>query len=228
MRRAGWHKARRWGVALLVALPGLAIAQEHEQPYFFPVEVVHAQGVREIETVISRASWHLLGRDPEGYRIGLGKTEGMTSERALALQTCNDNALRGHGSLERTIPAEDYAGGRVRVTGRVKRSGGGIGIFYVNLLGPGGAHLHHVRLYSAGGGKWESLSLVMDLRKSIVAFDIGVALWDSDASTVWLEGVTVEAVDGKVPLNGQVVPNIFISGKSIVSCDGLKDGVREP
>src|SRR4051812_35859268 len=98
-KRTKWRKAGGLAALLPAALPGALSAQEHAAPYFFPVETVHAQGVREIETVISRGGWHLLGREPRGYRIGRGTTEGTIKPFAMALQTCNQRALLGHGSL---------------------------------------------------------------------------------------------------------------------------------
>lgn len=220
--------ANRWlRLALLAALPGPAFAQEHQLPYFFPVETVHAQGVREIETIISRGSWHLLGRNPEGYRIGSGKTDGMTGAGTIALQSCNENALLGHGSLERTIPADDYAGGRIRVTARTKHVGAGYSALYINLLGPKGRHLRHVSLNNIGNGQWESKAIVADVEDGILALDIGVALWGSSASTVWLESVSIEAVPKDVSLNGESEPVVFVSNSYIVSCNGLRDGIRE-
>jgi len=227
IRRAGRHGAWAWRVALFVALPGLAIAQDASLPYF-PVETVHADGVRNIEVVISRGGWHLIGRDPEGYRIGMGKTDGMTGNSAAALQTCNKAALLGHGSLERTIPAQDYAGGRVRVTGRLKHNGAGFSNFYFNVLGPGGRHIRQIKTESTQRGDWETDVIVADVPQEAIALDIGLALWGSNASTLWLDSVIIEAVDKTVPLSGDITPNGYVRppDEDVVSCDGFKDGIR--
>jgi hypothetical protein len=222
------RRAYGLATALLAALPGPAGAQAPPMPSF-PVETVHSEGVREIELVISRAGWHLMGRTPAGYRIGTGAPAGMTGKAAAALQACNTTALEGHGALERTIPADAYAGGRVRVTGRIKMRSAAYSLFYVNLIGRGGQTLRQVSLQNGSGEDWQVQAIVVDVRDNVSAMDIGVTLSSTSHGTVWLDSVTLEAVDQTVALKGHVASGGYERDlyDQVVSCDGDKDGIRE-
>lgn len=211
-------------IALGAALPGLAIAQNVPPPSL-PVETVHADGIREIEMVVSRAGWHLLGSVPEEYRIGVAETDGMTGPVAALIQACGDTA-DGHGTLERTVGVEDYAGKHVRVTGRARLKGAGQSIFYINIIGPGGRTLRQVSMRN-GSRDWENKALVLDMEKSAIAMDIGITLIGTNPATAWLDAVRIDVVDDRTPNAGTVTTNGYVRrlDDAVVSCDGAPDGV---
>jgi hypothetical protein len=221
---------RVYGLAtvLLAALPGPAGAQAPPMPSF-PVETVHSQGVREIELVISRASWHLMGRIPKGYRIGSGPAEESTGKVPLFIQACNTTAMLGHGALERVLLAGDYAGRRIRVVGHVRNESKGAAYFYLNAIGREGRMLSTTHLPIISSKGWENLSLVADMPDSAITMDIGITLWSNGRGRVWLDRVTIEGVSSNVPPAGKTEASGFQRDldDKVLSCDHDKDGIRE-
>ena len=224
-KRKGFLPAAAFLAALLLATAPVPAHSKPPSPSD-GVETIHSEGFRELETVVSRGGWHLMGRDPEGYRIGTGTTDGMKGPLATALQACNAAALRGPGALEHTIAAGDYAGKRVRVTGRAKLQVG-YSNFYMNVIGRDGHAVKQVSMMNSRGD-WKTSALVTDIDADAIAIDIGVTLWGTDHGVVWLDPVRIEIVGREVPTAGSTASGGYERrlNDPVVSCDGVRDGVR--
>lgn len=213
----GARRAWLWAV-LMLAVPAAARAPGG-------TETIHSEGVREIETVISRAGWHLMGQDPGGYRLGTGTIAGMTAARGVFIQACGMRPLAGDGAIEYTLPAGDYAGKRVRAAGRFKKvRDRGAAFFYMNALGPNNNILRSINLRADSAPDWNQAALVMDVPESASLIEIGISLRGAPSQTLWLDAVTVEIVDQTVPRAGTPGFRVFqrADQDAPLNCDGIR------
>jgi hypothetical protein len=216
----------RWAAPLLAVLltasaPGFA--QDKAPPPSDGIETIHSDAMRELETIISRSGWYLMGRTPQGYRIGAGTTPGMAGQAAVFIHACNSDALSGHGAIERSFPAAILAGKRVRVAGRFKKEHDpGFAELYVNALGGNGRILYSLH-QPVTDADWQARAVVMDVPDSAAEIEIGVALWGIALNTVWLEGFSIEIVDKTVPADGREMRNGFQRdpAEAFSDCDGV-------
>ena len=215
MRQAENRQGRRRGLAVswlaaALILSGPAQAQ-NPLPPIAGVESIESQADRlQIETVISRGGWYLIGSAPEGYRIGDGVVPGMAGQSAAYLQVCGERAAFGFGALERTIPAEDYIGKRVRLSARVKNDSPDRVDLYLTALSRRGVILYGKADRYIPGGDWRAREIVMDVPADAVAIEVGLLLNGSSfRSKVWLDSMAIEVAAAGVPEAGRNMASTY-------------------
>lgn len=189
-------------VALLLAAPGPAIAQHRE---VLGVETIQSQGLREkldAEAIISHSGWYLVGKAPSAYRIGNASPPGRAQKTAAFLKA-GIGALLGHGALERTIPAQPFAGERVAFTADVMLQGRAQARLWINILDADGRIMRSIGKDHLSGDVWSNHVLAAYIPQSASALEIGLSLWGSETATVWIDVMTLETVDDAVTSQGR-------------------------
>jgi hypothetical protein len=191
------------------------------------VETVHSQAYRlDIETVVSRGGWYLIGPSPEGYRIGDGVTPGMAGESAAYIRACTANALSGGGALERNLPAGAFAGKRIRLLARLKKEGGGAFRFYLQTLAREARFLRgRGQAMQSASSDWQAVEFVTDVPESAASLEVGLIFWATGAgATVWIDSMSIEVVDRDVSTKGELITSVRQRNPEdiIRSCDGVR------
>lgn len=159
---------------------------------------------------------------PSALVSGVGKVAGMTGSQALFLKgaaeaggiacttiinICHphpgteslDSFIR-NGGLERRIPLQAWRGQRLRLTVRLKNDGAARAYASAQIVMGDAAPIRtFAQRNAAGASAWEAHQFVLDVpdRASDLAIDVGL----TGKGTVWLDGITLEAVSKAVPVS---------------------------
>jgi len=198
MGRMRFHLA-----TILLLLPLMASAQNAAPPDF-PVETVHSDADREIETVTSRPGWHGAGSAPLDYQFGTGlEPDGDT---ILLIRAKAAASSKYFGTLMQSHPPGRYLGKRIKLTARMKSDDVSWLAMWLRVDGEKGEgeplsfynmHNHPVR----GTRDWQTYEIVLDVPKQarLIAYGFFIA---GGRGTAYADKVTLQPVGNDVAVTG--------------------------
>lgn len=194
---------RRQFLAGLVLTPGAARAQGAGLPSF-PVETVHSDADRYIETVHATGTgWFESGTRPEEYQMGTAPTAGSLEPEAFVIKARPMAEYGQYGTMMQMHPPGHFLGKRIRLTARLKSEDVRRAQLWLRVDGRRGAE-HPLSFYNMGHypvrgtTDWRYYQIVLDVPQDAVAVAYGFFL--SGMGIVWMDGLTLEAVGDNVPV----------------------------
>jgi hypothetical protein len=148
--------------------------------------------------------------DPPGFQAGTGPMAGMSGDRAIYLRGDSTDPINKvaepltsfltYGGLERRIPLDAWRGKRLRLTVRLKNEGNARAYAGVQLNKRNFTAMRAAsRLNKQGEGAWQAHSFVLEVPGNARDLVIDVGLVGNGG--IWLDAITLEAVNQDVPVN---------------------------
>ena len=142
------------------------------------------------------AGWKLIGKDPEAYEAGTDLH--VLYEGAPSVYLKGREPMPKVAGLAETLPAEKYAGKRVRYSAFTKSEGveGGAQLLLV-VSREKGTWIECIAGPIRGNSDWHNYDVVVDVPQDAINIVVGVTLVGQ--GTVWLNDVKIEIVGPDVP-----------------------------
>jgi hypothetical protein len=191
-------------LAIPLLFPAAAIAQQQE----LGIEVVVSEALRDkFETVTSSPGWYLMGRDPDSYRIGIETAPDLEGRRVVTIKAFRPPQLSG--ALERSIKSAPFAGKRLKMTARLKKSERGFARFWLNVLGPDG-HIVKTVHDDIVETRWRGYEILTDIPADTSALEAGVSVWGHPEVAAYVDVVHLAVADAGARPSGEV--GLFLGG----------------
>jgi len=194
---------KRWSFAAVLLLPLAASAQNAALPDF-PVETVHSDADREIETVTSRPGWQGAGSAPLDYQFGTGlEPDGDT---ILLIRAKANASSQNFGTLMQTHPPGRYAGKRIRLSARMKGDNVSAMCLWLRVDGEKG-EAEPLTFYNMtnrpvrGTVDWKPYEIVLDVPKEAKLIAYGFFI-QGGRGTAYMDKVKLQPVGNDVPVTG--------------------------
>ncbi len=168
------------------------------------------------------AGWLLMAKDREAYEIGTDLH--VLYKGAPSLYLKGKEPMPKVAGLAEFVPAEKYAGERVRfsaVTRTEGVEGGAQLVFHVNR--DKGPMIESIAGPIRGNSGWQNYAVVVDVPQDAINMNVGVAL--AGQGTVWLNDVKIEIVGSDVPTSTPTEARKGHHRRTRVSCLGNKEAV---
>lgn len=151
------------------------------------------------------AGWYLAGSQPQNYEVGLDRQirhEG-TYSAYLKSKTVSSS---GFGTLMRNFQADEYAGGKLRLSGYVRADAveGWAGL-WLRIDGADKQVLNFNNMQSrpiTGTSDWQKYDIVLNVPKESVGIAFGVLL--TGKGQIWVDDLEFESVGQNAPVTDQL------------------------
>jgi len=144
--------------------------------------------------------WFVAGSNPQAFSVATDASAAYAGKPSIALRSIQANPT-GFVTLMQTFLPDGYLGKRVRFSGFVKsdRVGGWAGLWMRIDAGSVTAGFDNMQGRPVQGTTdWQAYSVVLDIPVGSTSVNFGILL--SGTGTVWLSGVTFEAVGNDTPV----------------------------
>ena len=142
--------------------------------------------------------WHVAGGAPTEYEFS--QTAVASSGKYGALIRAKSATASGFGTLMQTIAADDYRGGRWRLSGYMKTDQAARAQMWMRVDGADKAILGFDNMDSrpvAGTTDWKRYEIVLDVPQGSI--DIAFGFFLAGSGKVWGDNFKLEKVDATVP-----------------------------
>jgi hypothetical protein len=151
------------------------------------------------------AGWLKAGNKPDSYDMGTDAGAGRDGKSAATIKSIYKK-VKGFGTLMQMVPADSFAGKRVRMSAYVKAENVGdwAGLWFrVDKKGNGGSlAFDNMRDRPIKGtADWTAYEVVLDVAKDATGVAYGALL--SGTGQIWFDDLKFEFVDLTVPTTGR-------------------------
>lgn len=153
--------------------------------------------------------WH-LAPGSSGFTMGTGAVTGMAASQAVYIKGTvrvapmadSRKLARDYGAV-RSIPLAAWHGQRLRLALRLRNEGKARAWTALHITRPDNAVVAAYQQRNEPGDAWEKHMFVLDVPDNATNLVLNVGL--TGAGTVWIDNVTLEAVDADVPVTGSML-----------------------
>jgi len=146
------------------------------------------------------AGWVVAGTAPGDYEFAVDSTIAATGKRSASITAKPGARPDGFGTLMQKIAADDYRGGRWRLSAYMRTEGANRAQMWMRIDGP----LHKVLGFDNMGSRpvtgtteWTQYDIVLDVPPESIAIAFGFFL--NGAGKVWADSFRLEKVAATVP-----------------------------
>jgi len=145
--------------------------------------------------------WKLEGAGAVQYEVGT-EPAGSPDRHGAFIRSRNDVAIGAQ--LVQRLPAQPYAGKRVRLSAALKTEGADGGVLAIRVIGDAGVAAARPVNYLYGSNDWKNYSVVVDVPANATIVEIGFGL--AGRGALWADTIGIQAVSADVPLTPRYYP----------------------
>jgi hypothetical protein len=149
--------------------------------------------------------WIVAGSTPADYEFGTDTSAGDGSKAAF-IKGKSSAAATGFGTLMQTVAADDYRGGRWKLTARMRTEDAMRAQLWMRVDGPDRKPQSFDNMNNrpvTGDSAWKTYEIVLDVPSDGFAIAFGVLL--SGPGTVWVDDFKFERVPNTTPVTSPSV-----------------------
>lgn len=149
------------------------------------------------------SEWSIAGSAPTEYEFS--HVAPGSSGKYSAMIASKSSSARGFGTLMQTISAEDYRGGRWRLSADMKTEQAGRAQMWMRVDGDNRKTLAFDNMDSrpvSGTTDWKRYQIVLDVPSDSIDIAFGFFLMQS--GKVWADNFKLEKVDASVPVTSSM------------------------
>jgi hypothetical protein len=151
------------------------------------------------------AGWIVAGSAPKDYEFNTDLTQSTEGRKSAYIKGKSSAAETGFGTLMQMFAADEYRGGRWKLTARMRTLDAHKAQLWMRVDGPNqkmnGFDNMDDRPIS-GSSEWTRYEIVLDVPEDSVAVAFGFFL--SGTGEVWADEFKLERVTGATPLTGRM------------------------
>jgi len=148
-----------------------------------------------------QSGWKLEGNGALQYEVG-SEPAGSPDRRGAFIRARSD--LAGGAQLVQRLPAQAYAGKRVRLSASLKTEGADGGVLSIDVSRDATSIDTRPTAYIYGSNDWENYSAVIDVPADATTVRIGFGL--RGRGTLWADNIGIQPVSAEVPLTPMHYP----------------------
>ena len=148
--------------------------------------------------------WYLANPETHpSFAVGPQPMSGMSGQPAAYIRSVRGGAAGEYGTLERSLPLDDWHGKRLRVAFRVRSEGNAYAFVWAEIQKPYGAGIAAATQENpSGNDAWQPHQFVLDVPDDADALVISVELsTGTGTGAAWVDGLKLEAVGNDVALS---------------------------
>ena len=147
------------------------------------------------------SGWNIAGSAPQHYVFTREERTAATGKASFRITSKDTAKFTGFGTLMQTISAEDYRGGRWRLSGYMKTEDAYRAQMWMRIDGPDRSILGFDNMDSRpamGTSEWTRYEIVLDVPKEAMAIAFGFFL--AGPGSAWGDSFKLERVESSTPL----------------------------
>jgi hypothetical protein len=147
--------------------------------------------------------WIVAGSAPKDYDYGV-ETQAGDNGKSAYIKARDTAKPTGFGTLMQMVNAEDYRGGRWKLTGRMRTHDAAKAQMWMRVDGPGNAMNAFDNMDDrpvTGDTAWKTYEIVLDVPQDSVAVAFGFFLFGG--GEVWADDFKLERVPNTTPVTGK-------------------------
>lgn len=153
---------------------------------------------------VTPKGWSIAGSAPKEYEFGVDDAARDAGRKTAYIKAKPDVSPTGFGTLMQTVSADDYRGGRWKLSARMRTKGAAKAQMWMRVDGPGrklSAFDNMSDRPVTGDSAWKRYEIVLDVPSDSVAVAFGFFL--SGTGQVWADDFRIERVASETPLTGR-------------------------
>lgn len=158
--------------------------------------------------------WKLEGTGALQYEVGT-EPAGSADRHGAFIRSRSDVAIGAR--LVQRLPAQAYAGKRVRLSASLKTEGADGGVLVVSVNKEAGTTDTRPTTYLYGTSDWKNYSAVIDVPAEATTVLIGFGL--NGRGTLWADNIGIQAVGTDVPVTPRHYPWVHTGGLELSNYD---------
>lgn len=150
------------------------------------------------------AGWMVAGSAPTDYEFNTDTTQAADGRKSAHIKAKPSAADSGFGTLMQMFAADDYRGGRWKLSARMRTQDARKAQLWMRVDGPDrklNAFDNMEDRPVSGNSEWTAYEIVLDVPEDSVAVAFGFFL--SGAGEVWADGFKLERVTTATPVTGK-------------------------